>query len=214
MAGWRSDWIEAAEEIVRAEFDCSYAALPVEAEISEVLVVNAKKKTVRITSRSTMCPDSFFLKVLNIFDDLPALAPPKLTELRDELARYLSTDPEMVKDVLLWWHEHKATYPHLSQMALDYFTIPGKLFIIYFRPFIMNLVMIATSTDVEHVFSQGQLLLSHVRNRLSAQSTRALMCLGNWSLLGFVKDADIYAVTALAEVEGDEEELLEGWDAI
>jgi hypothetical protein len=40
------------------------------------------------------------------------------------------------------------------------------------------------------------------------------MCLGNWSLLGFVKDKDIYAVTALAEVEGDEEELPEGWDAI
>jgi hypothetical protein len=40
------------------------------------------------------------------------------------------------------------------------------------------------------------------------------MCLGNWSMLGFVKDNDIYAVTALAEVEGDEEELPEDWDAI
>ena len=70
------------------------------------------------------------------------------------------------------------------------------------------------STDVEHVFSQGQLLLSHLRNRLSTQSTQALMCLGNWSLLGFVKDKDIYAVVALAEVKGDEEELPEGWDAI
>jgi hypothetical protein len=47
-------------------------------------------------------------------------------ELRDELARYLSTDPEQVKDVLLWWHEHKATYPRLSCMALDYLTIPGE----------------------------------------------------------------------------------------
>jgi hypothetical protein len=63
--------------------------------------------------------------VANIFDDLPALSAPKVTELRDELARYLSTDPEQVKDVLLWWHEHKATYPRLSRMALDYLTIPG-----------------------------------------------------------------------------------------
>ena len=40
------------------------------------------------------------------------------------------------------------------------------------------------------------------------------MCLGNWSLLGFVKDKDILAVTALAEVHEEEEELPEGWDAI
>ena len=73
---------------------------------------------------------------------------------------------------------------------------------------------IATSTDVECVFSQGRLLLSHIRNRLPSQSIWALMCLGSWSLLGLVKDKDIFAVTAIAEVEGDEEALEEGWDAI
>jgi hypothetical protein len=65
------------------------------------------------------------LKECNIFDELPALAAPKMAELHDELARYLSTDPEQVKDVLLWWHEHKSMYPHLSRMALDYLTIPA-----------------------------------------------------------------------------------------
>lgn len=50
---------------------------------------------------------------------------PKAKELRDELARYLSTDPEQVTDVLVWWTERKATYPHLSRMALDYLSIPG-----------------------------------------------------------------------------------------
>jgi hypothetical protein len=39
---------------------------------------------------------------MNIFDDLPALSPPKHHELHNELACYLSTDPEQVKDVLLW----------------------------------------------------------------------------------------------------------------
>ena len=68
------------------------------------------------------------IKKSNIFDDLPALAAPKTTELCDELARYLSTDPELVKDVILWWHEHKAMYPRLSHMALDYLTIPGQAF--------------------------------------------------------------------------------------
>ena len=78
----------------------------------------------------------------------------------------------------------------------------------------VRLSKIATSTDVERVFSQGRIVLSHVRNRLSSESTQALMCLGNWSLLGFVKDKDIYAVTVQPEVEGEEEELPEGWDTI
>ena len=71
--------------------------------------------------------------------------------------------------------------------------------------------VVATSTDVERVFSQGRLLLSHVQNSLSSQSTQALMCLGSWSKLGFVKDKDIRAITILAEVEGNEEQLQDGW---
>ena len=74
----------------------------------------------------------------------------------------------------------------------------------------------ATSVDVERTFSQGRLLLSHVRNRLSVQSTRALLCVGVWSLMGYVKDKDIRAVTVLPEVISDDEdpELAYDWDAI
>jgi hypothetical protein len=66
------------------------------------------------------------------------------------------------------------------------------------------------------VFSKGRILLSHVRNRLSVQSTRALMCLGAWSLMGYVKDIDIKAVTALPDLKEDEEEepLDNDWDFI
>ena len=71
----------------------------------------------------------------------------------------------------------------------------------------------ATSTDVKCVFSQGRIVLSHIRNCLSVQSTHALLCLGNWSLLSYVKDKDITAITVLPEVVGSEE-LEEGWDAI
>jgi hypothetical protein len=61
----------------------------------------------------------------NMFDDLPTLAAPKATDLRDELDRFLSTDPEYVKDVLMWWFERQHIYPRLSRMALDYLSIPG-----------------------------------------------------------------------------------------
>ena len=65
-------------------------------------------------------------KSKNVFDNLPSLGAPTPAELRDEYERYLSTDPEVVNDVLLWWSERRAMYPYLSRMALDYLTIPGK----------------------------------------------------------------------------------------
>lgn len=76
------------------------------------------------------------------------------------------------------------------------------------------LYQLATSVEVERVFSQGRLLLSHVRSRLSVQSTRALMCLGVWSLLGFVSDSDVKAVVTLPELgaDEDEDELEIHWD--
>jgi hypothetical protein len=76
-------------------------------------------------------------------------------------------------------------------------------------------LILATSVDVECVFSRGRLLLSHIRNRLSAQSTRALLCLGNWSLLGMVDNIDVLTVARLEALEGDFDfEMDVGWDRI
>jgi hypothetical protein len=52
---------------------------------------------------------------------------------------------------------------------------------------------------VEHVFSQGRLLISHIRNRLSAQSTRALLCLNAWSKAGFLQSTDLSDVASLPD---------------
>jgi hAT family C-terminal dimerisation region len=49
------------------------------------------------------------------------------SDLRDELDRYLSTDPEHVTDAIAWWYEKRTVYPRLHRMALDYLTIPGEL---------------------------------------------------------------------------------------
>jgi hypothetical protein len=62
-----------------------------------------------------------------MFDNLPALSAPRIRELRDDLDRYLGTDPEYVVDVLMWWTERKSMYPRLSRMALNYLSIPGEL---------------------------------------------------------------------------------------
>ena len=59
-------------------------------------------------------------------------------------------------------------------------------------------------------------MLSHLRNRLSVQSTQALMCVGAWSLMGYVRDGDVKAVTVLPDIEeGEKEEpLANDWDLI
>jgi hypothetical protein len=70
--------------------------------------------------------------------------------------------------------------------------------------------------DVERVFIRGRLVLSHVRNGLSAQSTRAILCLSDWSRLGLVKNTDARAIAEMSDVEGDgsDYEMEAGWDAI
>ncbi|KAL4264910.1 Vacuolar processing and transposase activity regulator [Pleurotus pulmonarius] len=138
----------------------------------------------------------------NIFDSLPALAAPITRELCDELERYLSTDLEITTNIIQWWVEHRAMYARLSRMAIDYLTIP------------------ATSVAVERIFSQGRLLVSSIRNRLSAQSTRTILCLGQWSLLGMIKDMDVTNVAKMPDVEGEgddsdgEFDPGDGWDKI
>ena len=84
----------------------------------------------------------------------------------------------------------------LARMALDYLFIP------------------ATSVDVERLFSHGRLVLSHVRSRLSVQSTRALICVGAWSRLGLVKTEDVLSAAMLADIKEDVKMLGSDWDTL
>jgi hypothetical protein len=128
----------------------------------------------------------------NIFDVLPTVSAAAKVTPRNELNHYLTAPTEATRDPLLWWVEKQKTYPRLSRMARDYISVP------------------ATSVDVKRVFSKGRLLLSHVHNRLSVQSTQALLYLSNWSKAGLVKKEDIQHATllpAVKEGEGSDDEL-------
>ena len=77
------------------------------------------------------------------------------------------------------------------------------------------MMMIATSVNVECLFSCGHVLLSHTHNHLSSQSICALLCLRSWSVAGFVKSANVQKLEPFGEIEGNEDvELAEGWDSI
>ena len=73
---------------------------------------------------------------------------------------------------------------------------------------------IAMSIDVERLFSHGQLLLSHVRSCLSSQSTRALLCLGFWSRLGYIDAGNVLKVSKLPDINGEEEDMGDDWGMI
>ncbi len=81
----------------------------------------------------------------------------------------------------------------------------------------MHLLMksfLALSVAVEHVFSKGQLLMSHICNRLSAQSTCMLLCLGAWSKADFVKSMDLSAVATLPDAKDNESWSDDDWKVI
>ena len=133
--------------------------------------------------------------------------------LKDELTQYLKCPVENIKDAFAWWVKNRAVYPRLSRMALDYLSIPGMFSIP--KPHMFLLINpTATSVDVERVFSKGRLVLSHVRNGLSVQSTRALLCLGAWSRMGLVKDKDVMEAVRLPDINGVEAELDDNWDNV
>jgi hypothetical protein len=150
----------------------------------------------------------------NLFDNLPAFRQIAPNE-RDKISHYLFSAVEDVKneDVLMWWHEHKHVFPHLYRMALDYHSVPCKFVLLFFLACILT-SKLGTSVEVERVFSQGRLLLPYIRNRLSSESTRALLYLGDWCRRGFVKDGDIKSAALLPDVAGEEPPLAIGWDSI
>jgi len=79
---------------------------------------------------------------------------------------------------------------------------------------VLKHLTIATSVDVECIFSRGHLVLLHVCSHLAVQSTCVSFCVGLWSSQGLVKDGDIKAALDPDEVNGEEAELALNWDAI
>lgn len=144
----------------------------------------------------------------NIFDALtPFIPATPATGTVDELDHFLASPCESTGgDVLGWWYARRAIYPRLSRMAMDYIVVPGA-YLVQFFMFKPNTTCLATTVDVERVFSRGRILLSHTRNRLSAKSIRALMCVGEWSRMGLVRPSDIRNISTDANGIPDIEEI-------
>ena len=62
----------------------------------------------------------------------------------------------------------------------------------------------ASTVAVERVFSKGRLIMSHVRNRLSPDSSQALLCLGAWTRAGYVQASDLKYAASQPDAKDDE----------
>ncbi|TFY53317.1 hypothetical protein EVJ58_g9512 [Rhodofomes roseus] len=166
------EWIVDARFLVRQAYDKDWKGHGLPCEQPE--------DTDRLQPPTGAQPSAASAKKQNMFDAARANRKKTAVPIVDKLDHYLSSDPDASIDSALgWWTraESRAMYPSLSRMAVSYLTIPP------------------TSVAVERLFSKGRIFISHLQNGLSAESIRALMCLNNWSLLGFIKDEDVRSVT-------------------
>jgi hypothetical protein len=99
---WPDAWIETAETLVRDEHSTVY---------------EKKKPSEAPDTQATR--DNSFMAFGN-------LSIKQSTGKSNELDDYLRQPVENVPDALTWWINHAHVYPTLSQMALDYLSIPGE----------------------------------------------------------------------------------------
>jgi len=82
-AGWEESWIDTAKKIVRDEYDRSYAFMDVDVD-GPPQAVSTSTDNVWYTTDTVLQPPNSVSQSQNIFDNLPALAAPAPSELRDE----------------------------------------------------------------------------------------------------------------------------------
>jgi hypothetical protein len=116
------------------------------------------------------------------------------TTFDDEYARYCASDIIPVSDSLAWWLEatQQQTYPNLSQMAIDFLSIP------------------AMSAAPERCFSSTKETITDKRNKLGSEVIQAFECLKSWYKLkefkanSFLEDILEAQLQALDDSEGRE----------
>jgi hypothetical protein len=99
-----------------------------------------------------------------IFDSSSSSTPS--TGVVNELTTYLNSDPvpwgDPNFDILLWWREHKQSYPILSIMARDIMVVP------------------VSTVSSESCFSLTGRILEERRRRLLPEHVEMLTCIKHW----------------------------------
>lgn len=147
---WPDAWIATAQEILENVFEAYTEKYDRAANVTTSSMVSiysffpslvptstgylshlyqAPESSTAAASSSKVSDDAFATYAnISILDD----ATPKT-----ELTKFLESDREDVTDPLKWWYNHRAQYPVLSHMALDYLSAPGKSVVYFSKPLLM-----------------------------------------------------------------------------
>lgn len=122
---WEEEWIEQAENMVQEEYIRTY-------EDKNTDTTASAETTTKV------CWDYYyglhciycFLMQVNGMRGIAEFAnisvDPTTTPKVSEIDDYLRQPVENVAEPLKWWYDKCCVFPNLSQMALDYLSIPGK----------------------------------------------------------------------------------------
>jgi hypothetical protein len=137
------EWVEAAKTAVRAFYEENWKGSDIEP---------LQPQTNTATTREL---DAFeaFLTPADYYEPTPSI---------DEYESYIALIPKRVDNILQWWRDHEAEYPHLARMAFDLLSIP------------------AMAAECERTFSLAKLLITQQRNRMNEDTIEATQCLKNW----------------------------------
>jgi len=124
-AGWETEWIDTAEELVREEFRRHYAIDGREDDTGDKdeAQESANVSPLVFMQSTLMC----LQQSKNMFDNLFRVKKQDQSNV-DEVTQYLETRTEDVSNAIEWWLAQRLIYPRLSRMAIDYLMIPGKVF--------------------------------------------------------------------------------------
>jgi hAT family C-terminal dimerisation region len=182
---WEEYWISNAEHLVCEEYIISY-------EGKEGLKATVPDAVSHCYSTHPICLTTILQdgdSNNNGFTTFVNILVTKVVASRtSEDDRYLRKLVENVKDPLKWWIANKHVYPKLFHMVLDFLSIPG-IFLslsLFIHSQLLTRFVVATSTAVKCVFSQGRQFLSSTHNHLHPLSIHALLCLGSLGCNDFV----------------------------
>jgi hAT family C-terminal dimerisation region len=151
---WNDDeqleWLEAAERRLRKHYDEHYRRLRNPASYPEPpqAVQGDSSPSDRDAFDGFLTPASLRTQspTMDNYDCFKSLNP-----IRDAFRRPLE-----------WWRDHVDEYPTISQMALDFFSVP------------------AMSAECERIFSLAKMTLTSQRQSMTDATLEALICLKAW----------------------------------
>ncbi|KAF5366396.1 hypothetical protein D9758_009756 [Tetrapyrgos nigripes] len=117
---WQQPWINQAEQLTRNAYNEYVARSQSQQAIEETPTTAATLSTSSSPTLSAAAQTS----QVNDFMNISVTSSSTVTAC-DELVDYLAMPLENVTDPLMWWWEKRTVFPILSQMALDYHSVPG-----------------------------------------------------------------------------------------